>query len=224
MAEKYFPGSKALIIQIKRNFERKRLKGGLQKAIYNALLSTIPPAFEVVFARRFKVLEIPSPHAEPFKICNIKHFAAKLKTVYSKLPYGVPMIMLRTWSNGWFTTHRTLHEATGGSRLPCIYGCGGPDSLVHYFSCEHMWTLISSCTNSPACSLTTPLAQRICIVNPNRHDISRCVVAFNTYHALRNNHSHDIDDAVSSSDFTDLLLIACEIMRYFAGELLMLPS
>ena len=81
-----------------------------------------------------------------------------------------------------------------------------------------------TCTNSPVCSLTTPLAQRICIVNPNRHDISRCVVAFNTYHALRNNHSHDIDDAVSSSDFTDLLLIACEIMRYFAGELLMLPS
>ena len=127
MAEKYFPGSKALIIQIKRHFERKRLKGGLQKAIYNALLSTIPPAFEVVFARRFKVLEIPSLHVEPFKSCNIKHFAAKLKTVYSKLPYGVPMIMLRTWSNGWFTTHRTLHEATGGCRLPCTSEVGGSE-------------------------------------------------------------------------------------------------
>ena len=51
MAETYFPGSKTLILQIRRSFERKRLKGGLQKAIYNALLSTIPPAFETVFAR-----------------------------------------------------------------------------------------------------------------------------------------------------------------------------
>ena len=134
------------------------------------------------------------------------------------------MIMLRTWSNGWFTTHRTLHEARGGCRLPCIYGCGGPDSLVHYFTCEHMWTLISSCTNSPACSLATPLPQRICLVNPNRRDISRCVVAFNTYHALRNNHPLEIDNAVSSSDFTDLLLIACEVMRYFSGEVLNLNT
>ena len=140
--------------------------------------------------------------------------------MHSKLPYGVPMIMLRTWSNGWFTTHRTLHEATGGARLPCIYGCGGPDSLVHYLQCEHMWTLICSCTNSPTSSLSTPLAQRICLVNPNRSDISRCVVAFNAYHALRNNHSCDIDKAVSSSDFCDLLLTACEVMQYFSGELM----
>ena len=68
MAEKYFPGSRALILRIERNYEKKRLKGGLQKAFYNALLSTSPPAFENVFARRFKVLEIPSLHIEPFKI------------------------------------------------------------------------------------------------------------------------------------------------------------
>ena len=80
----------------------------MQKAFYNALLSTIPPAFENVFARRFKVLEIPSLHIEPFKISRIKHFAVELQSMYSKLPYGVPMIMLRTWSNGWFTTHQTL--------------------------------------------------------------------------------------------------------------------
>ena len=55
-------------------------------------------------------------------------------------------------------------------------------------------------------------------------DFSRCVVAYNTYHALRNNYSRDIDDAVSSSDFTDLLLIACEVMRYFSGEILTLTS
>ena len=46
------------------------------------------------------------------------------------------------------------------------------------------------------------------------------VVAFNAYHALRNNHSLDIDKAVSSSDFCDLLLIACEVMQYFSGELM----
>ena len=44
--------------------------------------------------------EIPSLHIEPFKISRIKHFAVELQSMYSKLPYGVPMIMLRTWSNG----------------------------------------------------------------------------------------------------------------------------
>ena len=38
--------------------------------------------------------------------------------------------------------------------------------------------------------------------------------------ALRNNYSCDIDKAVSSSDFCDLLLTAFEVMQYFAGELL----
>ena len=118
LAEKYFPGSRALILRIKRNYARKLLKGGLQKVLYNALLPTIPPAFENVFARRFKLLEVPSLHIEPFKIDRIKHFAFELQSLYSKLPYGVPMIMLRTWSNGWFTTHRTLHEVSGWCRPP----------------------------------------------------------------------------------------------------------
>ena len=64
------------------------------------------------------------------------------------------------------------------------------------------------------------LAIQRCLVNPNLSDISRCVVAFNAYHALRNNHSQDIDKAVSSSDFSDLLLIACEVMHYFSGEIM----
>ena len=41
-----------------------------------------------------------------------------------------------------------------------------------------------------------------------------------TYHALRNSHGLDIDKAVSSSDFCDLLLIACEVMQYFSDELM----
>ena len=120
----------------------KRLKKNLQKASYNALLSTIPPAFENVLARRFKVLEIPSHHIEPFKISRIKHFAVELQAMYSKLPCGVPMIMLWTWSNGWFATHRTLHEATV---VLVFLACMDVVVLIpcHYLTCE---TLISSST------------------------------------------------------------------------------
>ena len=62
--------------------------------------------------------------------------------------------------------------------------------------------------------------RRLDLVNPNRSGISRCVVAFNAYHALRNNHCHDIDKAVSSSFCCDLPLIVCEVMQYFSGELM----
>jgi hypothetical protein len=63
-----------------------------------------------------------------------------------------------------------------------------------------------------------PLAQRICAVNPNRFDISRSELAFNAYHALRNNDSLETDKAVSSSGFTYLLVLACDVMRCFSGE------
>ena len=65
MAEAYFPGSRVLILRIKRNYEKKRLEGGLQKAFYNALLSTIPPAFAMCSPEGSKFLRFLVPTLNP---------------------------------------------------------------------------------------------------------------------------------------------------------------
>ena len=59
-------------------------------------------------------------------------------------------------------------------------------------------------------------SELICLVNPGVESISRCVVAFQAYHALRNNHSSEISSAVSNSDFAHIALIACDVLIYFA--------
>ena len=102
-------------------------------------------------------------------------------------------------------------------RLANIFGCEGePDSLKHYIRCDPFWTLLFSATNGHSSLLSSSPAQRICLVNPGVESISRCVVAFQAYHALRNNHSSEISSAVSNSDFAHIALIACDVLIYFA--------
>ena len=44
--------------------------------------------------------------------------------------------IIKTWLNGWATSHR-MHEDI---LLPCLLGCAtGEDSLRHYVMCPHMF-------------------------------------------------------------------------------------
>ena len=130
------------------------------------------------------------------------------------------MALLRTWSNGWFTTHRTQAKRNGGIKLPCIFGCGDEeDSLHHYIHCDPLWTLVVSCTVNKSSLLHSSAAYKICLVNYNSESISLCVVAFQVYHALTNIHSHEINLAVQQSDFSHIVDIARALLSNFAEEL-----
>ena len=136
------------------------------------------------------------------------------------LPPSSMMALLRTWSNGWFTTHRTQAKNNGGIKLPCIFGCDDEeDSLHHYICCEPLWTLIISCTVNQTSLLHLPAANKICLVNPSSVNISLWVMAFQVYHALRNTYSHEITRAVQQSDFSHIAVIACGLLINFAEDL-----
>ena len=106
----------------------------------------------------------------------------------------------------------------GGRRLDCIFGCGGNDCLKHYLVCETFWTLIASASNSSINVIYAPLHQRLCIADFHEQDISRCVVAFQAYHALRNDYTRLIDDAESTSNYDLVIDTAYQLLRYFAQE------
>ena len=112
LAKQFFPGSLDAILALKRKFLRKEVKTGLQKAIFDILCGSVPFAFEEIFARRFKLLDIgvehsllfdnrtgmasaPSPHSLP------SAFSIEFNALCMHLPPNTQMALLRTWSNGY---------------------------------------------------------------------------------------------------------------------------
>ena len=85
-------------------------------------------------------------------------------------------------------------------------------SLHHYIQCDPLWTLVISCTVNQVSLLHLSTAHKICLVNPNSLSISLCVVAFQVYHALRNTYSYEINLAVQQSDFSHIVLVACDLI------------
>ena len=60
--------------------------------------------------------------ASVFETNNITNFSDGLKRELEPLPAHAVMVLLRTWSNGWFTSCRT-HTEEQEDRWPCIFGC-----------------------------------------------------------------------------------------------------
>ena len=138
--------------------------------------------------------------------CGVWHFLERLvaessllelKRFLLPLPHSTPMCLLRTWSNGWFTSRR-MHESEA---LPCIFGCDADDDLRHYLKCEALWTCVYSCFNCNTSILAQTIPERACVHNVNIANISRLYTAYSSYHALRKLHSDLIQNAISSEDF-----------------------
>ena len=119
-----------------------RFKGGLQSRIAKLLKASIPNDFPGLFRRRLRDLELDEAAIQHFVSQPLGTLSLEFKDIFSSLPLSAPMAILRTWSNGWFTTTR-MHES---EVFPCIFGCDAHDSLHHYLRCEVFWTLIYSCS------------------------------------------------------------------------------
>ena len=123
------------------------------------------------------------------------------------------MALLKTWTNGWATSER-FHEVV---ILPCIFGCGGHDSLAHYLSCQHLWSLLLSQRNAHTAALTHSPSQRACLCNVCKWSIVNCWVAFQAYHALKIDHRDVVYAAVESGDFHGVLCTVMELMALFCN-------
>ena len=123
------------------------------------------------------------------------------------------MTILRTWSNGWFTSDRTSAD-----KQRCFLGCEGMDSLTHYLRCDPLWTLLHSSCGSRVDALNEPFGKRVCLYDYSSANIARCVVAFQVYHAMRNNHHEIIREAHASACFDEVLDTFVRVANHFAAE------
>ena len=136
-------------------------------------------------------------------------------TVGAALPSSFPMCLLRTWSNGWFTSTR-MHEP---KILPCIFGCGAGDCLHHYLECEVLWTLVYCCFNcNVSIFVNSSNSSRACIHNLNPCKMAHLYTAYSVYHALRKLHSDSIHNAISSDDFNSVQSHAIELINLFKAD------
>ena len=219
LANEYFPGTRNAIIAIREDFRKKKLKQGLQKSIYKCLLSSVPFALEKVFLARFSKIGIPPDISHLFSQDQIKEFAKTFKCCSKAFIPSAKMALIRTWSNGWFTSYRTQAKTTGGIKLPCIFGCDHEeDSLHHYLQCDPLWTIVVSSTCSQVDVLKWSPPQKACLVDPSPQSFALCMIAFQVYHAMRNTYQQDINQAVLNSDFCPVVCTAFELACHFAEE------
>jgi len=217
IAEAYFPGAKALMLRAFRDYQRGDIKGSLQKHLYNLLLKTVPNDFEKLFEKRFPVLGIDARCASLFGDARFPSFCAGLKLGLKHLPSVSAMALLRTWSNGWFTTSRVKNHDS--PLLPCVFGCSdAQDTLKHYLTCDSVWPIVCSACGASTPVLSFPPEKRACLVDPSSADIARWVVVFNVYHSMRNINGAEIHAAVDSGVFDTVLQITFESSVHFAAE------
>ena len=209
-----FPSCETQICSLVRDFEMARFKGGLQSRIAKLLKALIPNDFPGLFRRRLRDLELDEAAIQHFVSQPLGTLSLEFKNIFSSLPLSAPMAILRTWSNGWFTTTR-MHES---EVFPCIFGCDAHDSLHHYLRCEVLWTLIYSCTKCKYFVFSQSFDERTCICNVSRSNCMRLFAAFSTYHSLRKLHSDIVSNAISSGDFELVLEAALELIMHFAPE------
>ena len=70
------------------------------------------------------------------------------------------LAVVRTWTNGWFTTHRTKAVV----RYKCIFGClEADDDVQHYIRCPVLWPLVCTSAGTTQMFLDRNLVQRLCI-------------------------------------------------------------
>jgi len=86
--------------------------------------------------------------------------------------------ILKTWLNGWATSHR-MHE---DPVLDCLLGCdGAKDSLPHYVMCPHLFAFVSFFFEGTS---SDPLI-RIGLKAPSISSFKVICCVFSAYHALK---------------------------------------
>ena len=142
-----FPFSQTHVCLLMWEYEKGGAKGGLQAKVVTRLEAHIPNDPPCILGRRLRDLGMDRDAIQSFISTVTGTLSLELEPLLSYLPFYTPMMLIRTWSNGWFTSIVMLESIA----LPCIFGCDAEDSLNLYLTCDALRTLIYCCSN---CKIT----------------------------------------------------------------------
>ena len=154
-------------------------------------------------------------YARVFSEVRLPKFTPYLTKLMRPMPANARMALIRSWSNGWFTLVRT-HEP----RIPykCFFGCDANDDIAHYLCCDPLCTILCIHTGAKTRDLYHSAPARLCVLYHNLSDITRCVVAFQAYHALRNTHLAVIKEAQSVGEFEEVFEMSIQLIHDLLHE------
>ena len=210
-------GADKAVSRVLHEYHRGRIKISLQKAIFNALCGCVKRTFDTDLRKRLSVYGIEPSNANIFRPDHLVEMKKNILGILRGLPHYAGMVLIRSWFNSWFTSHRLQENI----KLPCIFGCNANDEFKHYLCCEPMWSIVLSSCNAHAESLSVPSLRRLGL-DGDRLSRSHCVhliVASQSYHALRNLFPQVIASAIESKEFDELLLCFCDLCVQFAAEM-----
>ena len=149
---------------------------GLQKLAYKALTRTLFPKDEI----KDLCVERARKLFDPYDIFDGD--GADSDSAFSILKNirgDCALKVIKTWLNGWATSHR-MHE---DHALGCLFGCGdgSMDSMNHYIHCPHLLAFQSFLFENIA---VDPLI-RFGIKHPQTHNLLVLSCLFSAYHALK---------------------------------------
>ena len=152
--------------------------GGLQKFVCSVIKDSIFPEVGYTQLKQLCIERCVKLFA-PFDICA--GAAADFEEAFEVLDgvgSRVGMKVVKTWLNGWATSHR-MHE---DHALDCLFGCkDAADSMGHYVFCPHLCAFQAYLFQGIAAD---PLV-RFGIKSPRVFSLKVCSCLFSAYHALK---------------------------------------
>ena len=98
------------------------------------------------------------------------------------------MRILKTWVNGWATSHR-MHA---GTKLFCLFGCQDQlDSMNHYIHCPFWLFLLSKTTLDSKPSPSSCPLTRLGLVDQSEDSLKSVACSFAAYHAVKRSLTHN---------------------------------
>ena len=106
-----------------------------------------------------------------------------------------------------------MHEDT---RLPCIFGCeSAPDDFTHYLACDTLWDMLRKHFHEYISHLPQ---SRLALPFPTPPNVLIVGCAFHTYHALKIGAREVVDEAIRTSQFEQVLMLASETLSDFVAS------
>ena len=174
-------GQAALLAFPQAQAESPRFPKGVQTILYDTLMQNLfADSTPALVQRRLSSLGIPAAGVPPLDF-------DRLRNQIRGLPEYVVFTILRSWANGWTTSHR-MHEHL---KQECLFGCADAnDDLAHYLCCRRVWRALRSALRQtaradPPSLVSSQTVRKLCLVDYDPERILHlCCVSY-SYHIIK---------------------------------------
>ncbi len=186
----------------------------LQARYYNRLLDLQPDptaAWIRLLSDRAERIILYTPSLLGVSFCHSRDGFLELTEVLMLCGEGPRNMAIKTLVNSWSTSSRMGEKDV----LDCFF-CGHHkgDRLLHYLSCDSLWTLIVSCAGLSSDYLGASALCRGGYIAPSVVECNLIACAFLVYHAIKMQRLEIALESIAVGDFSPTLHLVIELAHF----------